>query len=335
MPHFGDSNLRATGPKVNWDRYWSAGHMHSCPTSFSGFYGPATRRFWDVCTRGLRANDVVLDLACGNGALLRYLADTLPPQRVPRLLGVDAARIPAQWLHRGRSEGRYNSIEILDRTPICRLPFSDQSVSMVVSQFGIEYAWSPGVCQELMRVLAPVSSIACIIHSTASQVTSVSRDELRIVDLLLSTNGVMGQAEEMIPYAMRARTESGRRSLAQNVKANQARRSFNDAIESVVQLSSTLENGQFGEWAIRMILSCLRPNDGQAEDETKSALLRLRDEFQWHQERLREQLDATIDADELSALVEAVGEQGFVECHTSKIIESGYEMGWGFFAKRR
>ena len=52
-----------------WSDYWRAGPLHSLAGSFQDNYEGPIRAFWEAALAGLTANDRVLDIGTGNGAL--------------------------------------------------------------------------------------------------------------------------------------------------------------------------------------------------------------------------------------------------------------------------
>lgn len=107
---------------------------------------------WRWLTRRLREDfgdrpaPRVLDIGCGNGALLRALA----PQ-ISQGFGVDASEEMIR-LARDSTTDAHVSFQRVDGP---RLPFSDGSVDLVISLLSFRYLdWDP-IMQEIRRVLAP------------------------------------------------------------------------------------------------------------------------------------------------------------------------------------
>ncbi len=99
---------------------------------------------------GVSSSDVVLDVCCGTGDMIRTFAGQVPAPRL--LVGVDFA---AEML----ACGRYNGIETpvqLVRADALRLPLGDETVNVVSCTFGVRNFEDlrAGLC-EMYRVLRP------------------------------------------------------------------------------------------------------------------------------------------------------------------------------------
>jgi demethylmenaquinone methyltransferase/2-methoxy-6-polyprenyl-1,4-benzoquinol methylase len=93
----------------------------------------------------VRPDDVVLDLCCGTGDMIRTFASGPTPPR--RILGLDFA---AQMLACGRYDGLRPPVQLL-RGDALRLPVADASVDVVSCAFGV---WTRA-CARCAACLAP------------------------------------------------------------------------------------------------------------------------------------------------------------------------------------
>jgi demethylmenaquinone methyltransferase/2-methoxy-6-polyprenyl-1,4-benzoquinol methylase len=103
-----------------------------------------------VAAADVRPSDVVLDLCCGTGDMLRAFAAARPPARL--IIGVDFA---AQMLARGVHDGLGNEIRLI-RGDALRLPLADESVDVISCVFGVRnfQDLQAGLC-EMYRVARP------------------------------------------------------------------------------------------------------------------------------------------------------------------------------------
>jgi ubiquinone/menaquinone biosynthesis C-methylase UbiE len=158
----------ASSAPDDWTTYWQKQKATSFGAVFLDTYDGSIREFWQRQLTGRL--DEVVDIACGNGALC-WLADEIlnrPTQRT-RITGVDFADIdPFAVL--GRKPGDYPNVRFLGATLVESLPFADQSVDLVISQYGIEYADVDSGIAEIDRILKPTGGMAFLMHDSESPV---------------------------------------------------------------------------------------------------------------------------------------------------------------------
>jgi ubiquinone/menaquinone biosynthesis C-methylase UbiE len=159
---------------------WTLFLENSTPTSFGltfpDSYTGSILEFWKEQVRGDLRH--VVDIGCGNGALC-WIADELlnHPSVEAQITGIDFADIdPFRVL--GRAQSDYPGIEFMGNTFAENLPFADESVDLVMSQYGIEYSDLDRSIPEAVRVLRPGGRLAFILHDTDSEVVRLSTEYL-------------------------------------------------------------------------------------------------------------------------------------------------------------
>jgi SAM-dependent methyltransferase len=302
-----------------WSRYWAAGHAHSCPTSFAGFYGPQLQEFWRRQAAGLGAGDTVLDLGCGNGALLRFLASQFPPERAPALVGVDVAELRPDWL--AAPEAR--RVTLHAHTRFEALPLASASVTLAASLFGIEYGSTDAAWAELFRVLRPRARCAFVLHKRGSRLDVVAADEVTLGGAALAADGPLARATELVPYLGRAATAAGRIELRGNRDAELARERFNAATQALVNLAGLVKHGDYAHDILRALMRVL--GDAGA---TAPRIAELRRGVEDHVTRIEALRRSALDVAALGALRQRLQEAGFALTDVATIAEQGFEMGW-------
>lgn len=322
---------RAPDPFECWSRYWSEGHAHSCPTSFSGFYGPAIRRFWGAVASHLRAGDRVLDLGCGNGALIRFLHGASPDAAAADYHGVDAAalRPPAAGDRAAPGGVRFH-----ERTAYSALPLEDRSVSLAISQFGFEYGASDAAWTELFRVLRPRARLAMILHRRGSQLDQVAADEIVLARSALDADGLFAAALDVATYLPQTRTDAGRSALRQDPGAEAARRRYNSATGVLLDMSKLLKHGGAAHELLQGVAECLGAAAALPPAQVRTALERLRDNTRAHLARIQALRDAALDRDGIARFQDRLQAAGFGQPGIGTIDEEGHEMGWTLEALR-
>src|SRR5262245_11359988 len=98
----------------------------------------------------VQASDVVLDVCCGTGDMIRTFAAHAPTPRL--ILGVDFA---SQMLARGHYDGVTAPIQLC-RADALRLPLPDASVDVISCAFGVRnFQDLDAGLREFLRVLRP------------------------------------------------------------------------------------------------------------------------------------------------------------------------------------
>ncbi len=157
-----------------WSDFWAQNQQSGSgclPKAWQGI-DTAQREAWAGFARKLPKNARVLDLATGDGLVLRWLGGVRSDLS---LLGVDLAdRLPAA--PRGT--------KIRSGVAMERLPLPDGRFSVVVSQFGFEYSDLPKSAKEVARVLRKDGIVGLITHRQDGPILAYNldrRDQIRWV----------------------------------------------------------------------------------------------------------------------------------------------------------
>lgn len=144
---------------------------------FHDNYDGSILEFWESQLTGTPHH--VVDVACGNGALCWIANDLLNDgEHQTAITGVDFADIkPFEMLKRKPED--YPAISFIGNNPIEKLPFEDNSVDMVISQYGVEYSDLDQSIPEIARVLGPAGKISFILHDLDGDLVKESNQPLR------------------------------------------------------------------------------------------------------------------------------------------------------------
>ncbi|MBF8270295.1 MAG: Methyltransferase type 11 [Gammaproteobacteria bacterium] len=147
----------------DWNAYWQNAGSASIHKD-SGPQDEVLERFWLQFFRqyfsGIHASPVVLDLACGFGAVSRLMLATVQTagsDSKPHLACIDASFAAV--------------MEVRQRYPVLTgitanarlLPFKNESIDLVTSQFGIEYAGHEAFL-EVARIVRPSGLVVMVLH---------------------------------------------------------------------------------------------------------------------------------------------------------------------------
>jgi len=214
-----------------WAGYWSQGSVSSCLPNAERGFAPILDMVWKSYGRGLPRGAEVLDLATGNGAVLRALAGT---QAGLKLTGVDSAPTLA---------AAPPEIALKPGVAMECLPFDDGSFHAVTSQFGFEYGNVAAIAGEAARVLRPGGSFRFVIHHAAGPIVAHNGGRRAALAWARHDSGVLARAGQLA----RARQMTGIPTPASfRVAVEEAGRRFPDqsaAVEFCTAVLQTLDMG--------------------------------------------------------------------------------------------
>ncbi|MFQ5635882.1 MAG: class I SAM-dependent methyltransferase [Gammaproteobacteria bacterium] len=168
-----------------WSPFWQTPTITSFGNLFPDNYDDSILEFWESQLNGHPGR--VADLACGNGALT-WICDRILNEKELRaeVMGVDFANIdPFRVL--GRNPADYPGITFVGGTPVESFPFEDNSIDVVVSQYGIEYSDLSRTIPEAARVLTPRGKISLIMHDARSVLIEGAVEHLEDFRQVLNT----------------------------------------------------------------------------------------------------------------------------------------------------
>ncbi len=193
---------------ASWNEYWrrtteSAAHREGGPQD------AALVPFWSglfAAAHSTRARCRVLDVACGNGAVLRLAreAANAAPHVASFLAGIDLSLAAVADLRR-RLPTVHGAVCDVRRTP-----FPDGCFDLVTSQFGLEYA-GPGAFGEAARLVASGGVLAAVVHMKEGGIYRENQANLEAVTVLLESDLLGGAASA---FAIEAGLRRGKGSRA-------------------------------------------------------------------------------------------------------------------------
>ena len=171
----------ATQDASAWSQYWlSTSGAAGCLPGRSSVIDEAHSAKWRTWVAGVDHGSKLLDLACGNGAVIATL---LQIRDDIQAIGVDYA--PA--LPPGPRNAR-----LIPNVQMELLPFEDQTFSALTSQFGFEYGNLAKVTAEMARVMLPGSPFGLMIHNEAGPVVEHAQARLASLEWAVSSEGLSG-----------------------------------------------------------------------------------------------------------------------------------------------
>ncbi|RFF27290.1 MULTISPECIES: class I SAM-dependent methyltransferase [unclassified Wenzhouxiangella] len=164
----------------HWSRYWASGVLTSLPEDFRSNYDGEIAAFWNSLFRDLEDGAAVVDACAGNGALALLAAEfALQHDRDWSIFAVDAARIsPDRLLESYPSLAPLvPRVTFIDHTPLEEWDCPQNSLDLIVSQYGLEYCEQSRVAPRLTAMLKPGGRLAMLCHALSSDMLSTMSRE--------------------------------------------------------------------------------------------------------------------------------------------------------------
>ena len=159
-----------------WGDFWaknSARGQNGCLPERWAAIETAQQRAWSEFIKGLREGARVLDLATGDGRVLRWMRELRPDLE---LEGIDLApQLPPA------PEGTCTQGGVAME----QLPFGEGTFDAVVSQFGFEYGDVSKVAAEIARVLAAGGRVGLMVHRGDGPILEHNRTRQAAIDWVL------------------------------------------------------------------------------------------------------------------------------------------------------
>ncbi|GEM_PF-832426 len=153
-----------------WDDYWQ---YQTTSNSFASEYGDGdgpysvVSKTWLEAFSSIGAEDTIVDLGSGSGALLNLLITQSPATKFHRWINVDYANVKPLANAGANVEWQ--------KANFTRLDIEDGMVDRVFSMFGFEYADPKKASLELLRVLKTDGEAALMCHHPDSIITKQSK----------------------------------------------------------------------------------------------------------------------------------------------------------------
>lgn len=197
----------------DWDAYWrnarsAAAHKDGGPQD------EVLERFWlglfEQILPTFPAQPTVLDIACGNGAVVRFALKALHQigNDIDRtIVGLDESPAALEEMH-----SRHPAVYTIAAHGSL-LPFQDAVFNVVTSQFGLEYAGA-GAIAEAARVVGSGGILAAVMHQRDGAIYQECAANLDAIDGFRRSN-LLPCFEELFRAAQAVQQGRGARELFQ------------------------------------------------------------------------------------------------------------------------
>ena len=176
-----------------WRSYWEGSNEAANAPADAAVTGGRQAQYLDELWTAWLENESrnrrrlkLLDIACGAGVVARRAAnlfETRGPEPAV-VVGVDYAPGAAASLRQARGANAVTLYGVAASAD--KLPLTDKSVDLVVSQFGAEYAGRTAFA-EAARVLAPDGAVLCVSHMRGGALEKECAENAAITDAILKS----------------------------------------------------------------------------------------------------------------------------------------------------
>ncbi len=211
----------------HWSEYWSHGHMTSFSEEFKNNYEGELLNIWKPFIQQIKNGEKMLDICTGNGALLLIADEQINNRFSVKLVGVDFADVLPVLEHK--------RIQILPNINIHKLPFANQSINYVTSQFGIEYSDIKTSLKEVSRVLKPGARLQFVMHHKDSLIIKLNKAILSCYQSIDSDDGVLNILSSMIAELEIASV--GKANITGNQKTETLRHLLNENNQKLLNIN--------------------------------------------------------------------------------------------------
>jgi len=185
-----------------WSRYWNSAQLAACMGGEDGNYAGVVRAAWEEFFGQADNGSIIVDLATGNGAVALIAAGVSEQDgKELQVHGVDRAEL-APELAAKEQLSLLEKIRFHPKTSIEFMPFSDRSVSMISSQYGIEYSNVLAALKECARILKPNGRLMVITHSKDSSVMKQTELDLQDSHLLSKKLDIVNKYKKLVTVEM-------------------------------------------------------------------------------------------------------------------------------------
>lgn len=324
-----------------WSQYWRGDSVTTFARQFNANYDGEFAAFWDRQFEDLTGGARVVDLATGNGAIALLAAKfAARRERVFRILGLDYARIdPAEALaSHADLVPLLRSIEFRGGARIEATELANDSVDLLTSQYGFEYADHCKATKEARRILKKGASIALIMHHENSEIVKLAMDGLKQARYCIREERLDARVIALIRAMGSATTLAERRRLRMSERAEKLRKKLNAA---VARINARVERYRDPEGFIGVIIPNLLNVFLLHKDATLEAKLsyvrRVRDDIVSFENRMMDLQLAALSQDRFQAIVDELRNGGF-RIRDEDQIHYGPKrdlMGWALVAEKR
>lgn len=185
---------------THWDEYWATSAKSTISDYDKRVYGQELTNKWRSLIEVYSGDDSIVDLACGNGDIALIAYSVVKNKKYNNIIyGIDYATIRLNEEVQGKEALDY--ISWLPNTKAEMLPIEDNSIGLVLSQFGFEYTDVELSIIELARIIKVGGHISFLIHHDDSFISKQTKIEMSCYQGFLIEESVFNHAKSLLKSA--------------------------------------------------------------------------------------------------------------------------------------
>jgi ubiquinone/menaquinone biosynthesis C-methylase UbiE len=309
-----------------WSSYWGSGAITTFENRFPNSYTGAIKDLWYSRFQLLTSGSKVLDLGCGNGALLSLVYGYSNTYSLPlEAIGVDFADIMVDQERFAHNE--LCTVRFLANTRMENTTLESGSIDLIISQFGVEYGRRPDSILEIKRVLKSGAVFSAVMHSTESVLLKETKFTLKAVEKVVSSQ-LTANAEQLVRRIFVVREQQG------NVKNDQLcenlRRQLNEVVGKLVaSIDPSLSERHIRYFCDKCIQSVrLAVGDQARQEDCLKILADLHATFLALKDRLEDMSEAALSPADFAEFRQNLESAGFTSIDHNLFEFEGHAFGY-------
>ncbi|WP_333606514.1 class I SAM-dependent methyltransferase [Arsukibacterium sp.] len=296
----------------HWNDYW----LHSSSlssfaegTAAAGYQGELLA-FWQRYFAALAPAAILVDIGTGNGAIAVAARQFSNQQQLAfDIHATDAANINplVTFAHNAQLLDVLKQIKFYPCCPAEQLPFPDNSINLITSQFALEYANIELAVTELLRVLAPMGTLVAVMHHNDTQLAQDCLAGIKVLQLFLEQKPFFECARQLISSLIQQQLSAANPAIQR--QCQQHNQQLLTLVSSIKQQLKEEHQLWFTDVMAKVAKLIMQPAEGALQ-----ALEKYENQYKANLLRLLDQRQAAFNADKLAALQAFLQQQA---CHFS------------------
>ncbi|GGD66623.1 class I SAM-dependent methyltransferase [Lacimicrobium alkaliphilum] len=307
-----------------WDSYWQSQQNTQALAVQTGYTDPLEQHWQAFFNRVLcqYTSPVLLELACGNGAVINSLLRESKDSVSVVGLDISVHGIASLLRNHPQCSGVVASASAL--------PFQQQGFDMVVSQFGAEYAGSGALLQAL-PLLKAQGIMAAVVHFQGSDIYEVSEHACKVLGEL-EQQQILSEAKKALLTAIGCKVGNISRDVFR-----QADMAFAPVVKSFERIIRACRHHDLANKLKRLhgdIARIYKFPDRYQQQEVAQWFDGLVENFSAYHSRMNALVDAALSEEQLADLKQEITDSDCNVMTWQPLIMNQFDFGWQMTCQR-